>query len=397
LSEVKRLAILGSTGSIGCSTLDVVRRWPDRFRVEALVAGTRWQELVAQAREFRPSVVGLADERLGARLREILGPGVRIVAGEEAAQEIAAAEGVDLVVNALVGSRGLVPTLAALERGTAVAIANKEALVVGGELVMAAAGRSGTRLFPLDSELCAIHQCLLGNDDREVRRILLTASGGPFRDLPAAGFDSIRPSDALDHPTWRMGRKISVDSATLMNKGLEVLETHWYFGIPYERIEVVVHPQSLIHSMVEFVDYSVMAQISTPDMRLPIQYALTFPERLASALPPFDPVAAGQLTFEEPDEGRFPCLRLAREAGLAGGTAPAVLNAANEVAVEAFLEGAISFPEIPGIIEECLEAAEADEPATLANLRRVDGFTRERAKVSVLARAGATRATGRVT
>ncbi|MGQ0721892.1 MAG: 1-deoxy-D-xylulose-5-phosphate reductoisomerase [Candidatus Eiseniibacteriota bacterium] len=395
MSCTKTLAILGSTGSIGCSTLDVVRRWPERFRVEALVAGTRWQELVEQVREFRPRLVGVADERFGSRLREVLGGGVHIVAGREAAREIAGADGVDLVVNALVGSRGLAPTLAALERGTAVAIANKEALVVAGELVMAAAAETGARLFPLDSELSAIHQCLLGNDGREVRRILLTASGGPFRDLPARDFDSIRPEDALDHPTWRMGRKISVDSATLMNKGLEVLETHWYFGVPYERIEVVVHPQSLIHSMVEFVDHSVMAQISTPDMRLPIQYALTFPERLASGLPPFDPVAAGQLTFEEPDEQRFPCLRLAREAGLAGGTAPAVLNAANEVAVEAFLDGEILFPEIPGVIEECLETAEANDRATLENLGRVDGFTRERARSAVLARIGATRATGR--
>jgi 1-deoxy-D-xylulose-5-phosphate reductoisomerase len=301
---------------------------------------------------------------------------------------------VDLVVNGLVGIAGLVPTLAALERGTPVALANKEVLVVAGELVMEAARRAGGRLFPLDSELCAIHQCLLGNRDRQVRRVILTASGGPFRRLPAAEFDTIRPEDALNHPTWDMGRKITVDSATLMNKGLEIIETRWYFDVPYERIEVVVHPQSLIHSMVEFVDHSVMAQISVPDMRLPIQYALTFPERMASCLPPYDPVRAGSLTFEEPDLARFPCLRLAREAGEAGGTAPAVLNAANEIAVEAFLAGEIPFPGIAEVIAECLESGKTGLAATRENLTHVDGFTRELARRAVLVRAEKNRAPG---
>ncbi|NNE44546.1 MAG: 1-deoxy-D-xylulose-5-phosphate reductoisomerase [Gemmatimonadetes bacterium] len=402
----KSLTVLGSTGSIGRSTLDVVRLWPDRFRVDALVAGCRWEILLDQIREFRPAVVGLADEAAAAELRAALpsangssgasGPDPEILVGEHAARDACARDGIDLVVNGLVGSMGLASTLEALDRGTAVAIANKEVLVVAGELVMGAAQRTGADLFPLDSELCAIHQCLSGCTSAEIRRVLLTASGGPFRNLPAHRFAAIRPEDALNHPTWDMGPKITVDSATLMNKGLEVLETRWYFDIPYDRIEVVVHPQSLIHSMVETVDHSVMAQISEPDMRLPIQYALTYPERVRSGLPPFDPVAAGELTFEEPDLERFPCLRLAREAGEAGGTAPAVLNAANEIAVEAFLEGGILFTQIPEVVEECLQTGETDQPATLENLERVDGFTRDEARRAVGARSGATRATGQL-
>lgn len=393
----KRIAILGSTGSIGRSTLDVVRRYPDRFRVVALAAGARWELLRDQARELRPRVVAVADLKAARSLRADLDPAVELVTGPDAARIVAEMDGVDLVVSGLVGIAGLDSTLAALERGTAVALANKEVLVVAGELVMDAARRAGGRLFPLDSELCAIHQCLLGNRERQVRRVILTASGGPFRRLPAADFDAIRPEDALNHPTWDMGRKITVDSATLMNKGLEIIETRWYFDLPYERIEVVVHPQSLIHSMVEFVDHSVMAQISEPDMRLPIQYALTFPERMASCLPPFDPVRSGRLTFEEPDLERFPCLRLAREAGEAGGTAPAVLNAANEVAVEAFLAGDIPFPGIPEVIEECLEAGETGLAATRENLVRVDGFTRGLARRAVQVRAEKNRAPGHAT
>jgi 1-deoxy-D-xylulose-5-phosphate reductoisomerase len=322
---------------------------------------------------------------------------VELVVGSDAARTVADLDGLDLVVNGLVGIAGLTPTLAALERGTAVALANKEVLVVAGELVMDASRRAGGRLFPLDSELCAIHQCLLGNRERQVRRVILTASGGPFRTLPAVEFAEIRPEQALNHPTWDMGPKITVDSATLMNKGLEIIETRWYFDIPYERIDVVVHPQSLIHSMVEFVDHSVMAQISEPDMRLPIQYALTFPERMASCLRPFDPVRSGELTFEDPDPVRFPCLRLAREAGEAGGTAPAVLNAANEIAVEAFLAGEIPFTGIPAVIDECLEAGETGLPATRENLERIDGFTRELARRAVRARAEKNRAPGHAT
>lgn len=379
----KRIAILGSTGSIGTSTLDVVRKWPDRFSVEVLVAGCRWEELRAQIREFRPRVVALADDAAADELaRELRGTpnAPELLRGEHAATEAAAAADVDLVISAIVGSRGLGPTLAALRRGTPVAIANKEPLVVAGELVKAAARASGAELLPLDSELSAIHQCLRGNSERTVRRVLLTASGGPFRTKPASEFVNVTPADALGHPTWDMGPKVTVDSATLMNKGLEVMETHHYFDLPYDRIEVVVHPQSLIHSMVEYVDHSVIAQISEPDMCLPIQYAMTWPERLPSPVPPVDFARVGSLDFEEPDLERFPCLRLAQEAGRAGGTAPAVLNAANEVAVEAFLAEEIAFVDIPAVIEECLQTCETGNDPTLENFHAADGFSRREAR-----------------
>ena len=386
----KRLALLGATGSIGRSTLKIARHWPDRFRVEALAVGSRWEELRELILEFHPRVVSVADADAARRLREALGAAgspsrngtapPEVLEGDAGAREIARLDGIDLVVNGMVGSLGLVPTLDALECGTSVALANKEPLVVAGELVLAAARRGGAEILPLDSELSAIHQCLRGNAGRAVRRVLLTASGGPFRTRPAAEFASITAAEALSHPTWAMGPKITVDSATLMNKGLEVIETHHYFDLPYERIEVVVHPQSLIHSLVEFVDHSVMAQISEPDMCLPIQYALTLPERLPSPVPALDLVRAGSFTFEAPDEGRFPCLRLAREAGRAGGTAPAVLNAANEVAVEAFLAGTIGFPDIPRIIEECLARCATHPEPTLENFRAADGFTRQEAR-----------------
>jgi 1-deoxy-D-xylulose-5-phosphate reductoisomerase len=379
VSGGKGIAILGSTGSIGRSTLDVVRHLPDRFRVDALAAGTSWESVLEQVREFRPAIVALGDPDAADSLRRALGSdSPEILAGTEAVAEVARRPGIDLVINALVGSRGLLPTLAALEAGTSVALANKETLVVAGGLVMEAARRGSAELLPLDSELSAIHQCLRGNAATAVERVILTASGGPFRNRCAAEFAEITPEEALSHPTWSMGPKITIDSATLMNKGLEIIETRWYFDVPYDRIDVVVHPQSLIHSLVEFVDHSVMAQVSEPDMRLPIQYVLTHPERRPSRVPALDLVRKGPLEFEEPDESRFPCLRLAREAGEAGGLAPAVLNAANEIAVEAFLGHEIGFCEIPEVIEECLGRCSTAEP-TLENLREADVFTREEA------------------
>jgi 1-deoxy-D-xylulose-5-phosphate reductoisomerase len=381
----KRVTILGSTGSIGRSTLDVVRMRPERFRVDALVAGSKWEMLLAQVREFRPRVVAMADTQAARKLREALAAAngsnaPEVIDGADAAREIAAQGGIDLLVNALVGSRGLLPTLEALENGTPVAIANKETLVVAGELVLAAARRGGAELLPLDSELCAIHQCLRSGPMAAVRRILLTASGGPFREWPAERFADVTAEDALRHPTWDMGPKITVDCATMMNKGLEVIETHFYFGVPYARIDVLVHPQSVVHSMVEFVDSSILAQLSEPDMRLPIQYAMTWPERLESPAPRLDLAAGPPLQFEDPDPVRFPCLRLAREAGTAGGAAPAVLNAANEIAVEAFLDGRIPFPAIPAIIEECLGAWDGPSEPGLENFRHADGFTRAAAE-----------------
>jgi 1-deoxy-D-xylulose-5-phosphate reductoisomerase len=390
----KRIAILGSTGSIGRSTLDVIRHLPGRFRVEALAAGSNWEAILEQAREFRPRVVALDDVAAADRLRRQLGPGTEVLAGPEAACEIVRRPEIELVVSALVGSCGLLPTLAALEAGATVALANKEPLVVAGEILMEAASAGSAELLPLDSELSAIHQCLRGNPAAGVGRVILTASGGPFRSLPAADFDAITPADALSHPTWNMGPKVTVDSATLMNKGLEIIETRWYFDLPYDRIEVVVHPQSLVHSLVEFVDHSIMAQVSEPDMRLPIQYALTYPERRPSRVAPLDLVRSGPLTFEEPDLGRFPCLRLAREAGEAGGLAPAVLNAANEVAVDAFLRHEIAFSEIPAVIEECLALCPTTLPATLENLRETEGFIRDEAARLVRTRARGARIQG---
>lgn len=378
----KRIAILGSTGSIGRSTLDVVRHWPNRFLVVALAAAHSVDALREQAREFGPEVVGLLDPHAASKFRESW-PGGKpplVLEGEDAAREIASRNDLDLLVNGLVGSLGLDPTLDALTRGTSVAIANKEPIVVAGELVMEAASASGASLLPLDSELSAIHQCLRGNAANPPRRIILTASGGPFRARTRESFESITPEDALAHPTWNMGPKVTVDSATLMNKGLEILETRWVFGIPFEQIEVVIHPQSLVHSFVEFEDRSVMAQISEPDMRLPIQYAMTYPERLETPVKPLDLSRTGQLTFEAPDLAKFPCLRLAREAGVAGGLAPCVLNAANEVAVKAFLDRRIRFTEIPRIIEECLEKCVATADVSRDALREADCAAREEAQ-----------------
>lgn len=380
----KRITVLGSTGSIGRSTLDVVRHWPTRFDVVALAAGRSCDLLLEQALEFAPEVVALHDSEAAARFRaswpSARARAPRVLAGPDAVLEIARLGGVDLLVNGLVGRLGLEPTLEALARGTSVAIANKEPLVVAGELVMEAALASGAELLPLDSELSAIHQCLRGNSSKSVERVILTASGGPFRARAAGTFDEITPEDALKHPTWDMGPKVTVDSATLMNKGLEILETHRVFGIPFERIEVVVHPQSLIHSFVEFADRSLLAQISEPDMRLPIQYALTYPERLPSPVRPVDFLRARSLTFETPDLGRFPCLRLAREAGVAGGSAPCVLNAANEIAVDAFLSRRIRFTDIARIIERALEICSRSMEATLAAVRETDEEARVEAK-----------------
>ncbi len=398
---VKRIAILGATGSIGRSTLDVVRHWPEHFRVEALAAGNNLDVLVDQVREFRPRVVSFADpseaDRFASRVSAFGGELPEILTGDAGLIRIAGLDGVDLMVNGLVGSLGLRPTLEALGAGTSVAIANKEPLVVAGDLIRAAALARGAELLPLDSELSAIHQCLRGNPEKAIKRVILTASGGPFREMPASEFPGITPERALAHPTWDMGPKITVDSATLMNKGLEILETHQYFGVPHDRIDVVVHPQSLIHSMVEFVDHSVMAQISEPDMCLPIQYAMTWPERLPSPVARLDLVSAGSLTFEEPDTGRFPCLRLAREAGEAGGTAPAVLNAANEVAVEAFLAGNLSFDAIPAVIEECLGRCAGHPESSLENFEHADGLTRVEARRLVEVHNPGTTAPGRLT
>ncbi len=352
---MKLLSILGSTGSIGASTLRVVEAHPDRFRVVALGAGRNVDALAEQVRRHRPERVAVADGAAASRLRERVGPAPEILHGVDGLVALASARPCDLVVNGLVGALGVRPTFAAVDAGIPVALANKEALVVAGAPITARARETGAAVLPVDSEHNALHQCLRGERPEEVRRLWLTASGGPFRTLPRERLADVRPAEALRHPTWTMGRKITIDSATLMNKGLEVIEARWLFDVGPDRIRVVVHPQSVVHSMVELVDGSFKAQLGVTDMRHPIQYALTWPERVASPLPPFDPMAVGRLDFESPDVVRFPCLELGYRAISAGGAAPAVLNAANEVAVAAFLDGAARFTDIPRVVEHALE------------------------------------------
>jgi 1-deoxy-D-xylulose-5-phosphate reductoisomerase len=376
------IAVLGSTGSIGRSTLEVIAAFPDRFRVAALTAHRNIDLLSEQVACFKPDTVVVSDDcpadvldRHMHRLGRANGR-TAVLSGEAGLVEAATHPAVDMVVSALVGFAGLTPTLRAIEAGKDIALANKETLVVGGDLIMRAAREHGVRILPVDSEHSAILQCLQGEDASRVSRLLLTASGGPFRDLPFELFSAVTPEQALAHPTWRMGNKVTIDSATMMNKGLEVIEAFWLFGIPAERIAVVVHPQSIIHSMVEFVDGSIKAQLGVPDMKIPIQYALTYPDRGPSVSRRLDLGALGTMTFFPPDMERFRCLGLAFRALRSGGTAPAVLNAANEVAVELFLEGRISFPDIPGIIEEALDRHAPSQGATLEELIRIDRLTR---------------------
>ncbi|MDE3172256.1 MAG: 1-deoxy-D-xylulose-5-phosphate reductoisomerase [Gemmatimonadota bacterium] len=345
----RRVAILGSTGSIGTTALRVLARQGDRFRVSALTAYSNAPLLREQAGAFQPAFVGIVHDGAEADARWCRGP--------ECLARAAVRDDVDIVLNSVVGSVGLDATLAALERGKRVALANKESLVMGGHLVAAAAKRGGGEVVPVDSEHSAVLQCIAGRPGVEVRRIILTASGGPFREWPPERLAAATVHDALRHPTWSMGRKITVDSATLANKALEVIEAHYLFGLPYDRIDVVVHPQSIVHSFVEFVDGSVLAQLGVPNMELPVLYALTHPARAVDAgVPPFDPVRASPLTFEPARVDAFPALRLGVEAGRAGGAAPAVFNAANEQAVAIFLEGRLRFPDIPAAIASALEA-----------------------------------------
>jgi len=369
---VKRLAILGSTGSIGTSTLKVVDAFAGRFEVVALAAGRNLDLLEQQVRRYRPRCVAVADAELAAELERRIAGSARVVHGEDGLVEVATHDGVDLVVSGLVGAVGLRSTYAALDVGRDVALANKETLVVAGEQMTARAAATGACLLPVDSEHNALHQCLRGERIEEVRRLWLTASGGPFRGRSQEELASVTVAEALRHPTWKMGRKITVDSATLMNKGLEVIEARWLFGIGPDRIRVVVHPTSVVHSMVELVDGSFKAQLGITDMRHPIQYSLTWPERWNTELPPFDPVTCGPLEFDEPDVERFPCLGLAFRALEAGGAAPAVLNAANEIAVAAFLDGQVGFLEIPAAIERVLDAHAGESATTVDELLEVD-------------------------
>ncbi len=349
MAPMKRLCILGSTGSIGTQTLDVVRKHPDQFRVVALAAGTNLETLAEQVDEFRP-VLALLEE---GNFRPPVG--TRFTTGPEGLLEAVCLPEVDMVVNALVGSRGLAPTLAALDAGKTVALANKESLVAGGELVMSRILDEPTRLLPIDSEHSALWQCLRGSATTEVRRLILTASGGPFRGRSRAEMEHATVAEALAHPTWRMGRKITVDSATLMNKGLEAIEAHHLFRLPIERIDIVVHPQSIVHGIAEFIDGSCLAQASRPDMRLPLQVALAWPDRLPEGVEPINWATLGTLGFEPLDAGAFPAPGLAVEAVRRGGAAPAALNAANEEAVAAFLDERLTFGGIVQVVERVLE------------------------------------------
>jgi 1-deoxy-D-xylulose-5-phosphate reductoisomerase len=378
---LKRIALLGSTGSIGTQTLDVIARFPEKLGVIALAAGRSVELLIQQCKQFRPELVSVARDEDVAVVREALGDQApRIVSGAAGLDEVATHDA-DLVIGALVGSAGLEPVVAALRRGTDVARANKEVLVTGGPLVLEVARRSGAKLLPLDSEHVAIAQCLAGQRGGSVRKIWLTASGGPFRCASAEGLANATPAQALAHPNWEMGAKITIDSATLMNKGFEVIEARWLFDLEPARIGVLVHPESIIHSLVEYDDGSWLAQLGVPDMRIPISYTLGMPERLPIAdVAMLDLVAQGALHFEAPDLGRFPALRLAFEALEAGGTAPAALNGANEVAVAAFLAGELGFTGIAAAAEEVLTSLPVRPGRSLEEIRDVDEQARRLAR-----------------
>ena len=381
---MKRIAILGSTGSIGRSALSVVDAHPDRLQVVALAAGRNATLLAEQVGRHRPAMVGVASDAARDELVRHLDGGFRpaIVTGPESLVAVATHPDIDLVLCASSGSAGLEAVLAAIEAGKTVALANKEILVMAGAVMVEAARRRGVTILPVDSEHNAIHQCLHGRARDELRRLILTASGGPFRAMSETELESVTPEAALRHPTWQMGPKVTIDSATLMNKGLEVIEAHWLFGVGARQIDVVIHPQSTVHSLVELRDGSVIAQLGVADMRLPIQYAFSYPERWAGPLPALDLARLGALEFCVPDLQRFPCLRLAYEALEAGGAAPVVLNAANEVAVEAFLAGRLPFVGIPRLVERMLAEArnERATPATLAEIREVDHRAKEQAR-----------------
>ncbi len=373
----KGIAVLGATGSVGRNALAVIDSLRERFHVVGLTANTNSSLLAELVERYRPRYAALADKARAEELRSACPAETRVMSGIEGVLEVASAPEADIVLSAIVGAAGLKPVLAAVERGKTVALANKEPLVMAGGIITALAKEHGATLLPVDSEHNAIFQCLCGNRDQEVSKIVLTASGGPFYNESPESLEFVTPEQALDHPTWDMGKKISVDSATLMNKGLEVIEAHWLFGVDVERIEVVIHPSSVVHSMVEFVDGSIIAQLGRSDMRLPIQYALTYPERTKSAVERLSITEVSPLEFFKPAIERFPCLGLAYEAARAGGTMPAVLNAANEVAVEEFLERRLGFCDIPKVIERVMSEHSPTREPTLEQVLDADAWARE--------------------
>ena len=378
---MKRVILLGSSGSIGESTCKVARALPDKMKIVGLGVAKSTERLLEQAKEFGVKALAVSDPQAAEKVKSKLPAGSKFFPGAEGLARMVEETDADMVLVAIVGTAGLAPALAALRSGKDLAVASKEILVLAGSAVMAEAKKRKRQVLPVDSEHNAIFQCLQGANEKEVRKVILTASGGPFRQSRAAELEKVTVAQALKHPTWSMGKKITIDSATMFNKGLEMIEAHWLFGLPMKQVEVVVHPQSIVHSMVEFIDGSVLAQLSVTDMCFPIQYAVTFPERMPSGLPPLDLAKLGSLTFEAPDEKRFPALRLAREAGEAGGTLPGVFNAANEVAVEAFLAEQISFPRIWGMVEEVMQKHSTLSSPDLEAIIEADRWARSEAKV----------------
>lgn len=374
----KRVAILGSTGSIGTQALDILSLYPERYEIKALGAYQNIDLMAKQVEKYSPDLVVLIDEEKADELRSRVDSKIKVDSGTEALIELAASDNIDIVLIAIVGIAGLKPTIAALNAGKTVALANKEVLVAGGEIVTKLADKTGAKIIPVDSEHSAIFQCLqVCRNIDEVNKIYLTASGGPFRGYKRDDLKRVTPEDALKHPNWNMGKKVTIDSATLMNKGLEVIEAKWLFNLSVDQIDVVIHPQSIIHSMVEFVDGAILAQMGTPDMRIPILYAFTYPERYASNVKRLNLLEMGSLTFEEPDVENFPCLSLAYKAIRIGGTMPAVLNAANEIAVDMFLKEQISFLEIPLVIEKAMKSHQVIENPDIDDILRADSETRE--------------------
>lgn len=378
---MKRVILLGSSGSIGESTCKVARALPDKMKIVGLGVAKSTERLLEQAKEFGVKALAVSDPQAAEKVKSKLPAGAKFFPGAEGLARMVEETDADMVLVAIVGTAGLAPALAALRSGKDLAVASKEILVLAGSAVMAEAKKRKRQVLPVDSEHNAIFQCLQGANEKEVRKVILTASGGPFRQSRAAELEKVTVAQALKHPTWSMGKKITIDSATMFNKGLEMIEAHWLFGLPMRQVEVVVHPQSIVHSMVEFIDGSVLAQLSVTDMCFPIQYAVTFPERMPSGLPPLDLAKLGSLTFEAPDEKRFPALRLAREAGEAGGTLPGVFNAANEVAVEAFLAEQIPFPRIWGMVEEVMQKHTTLSSPDLDAIIEADRWARSEAKV----------------
>jgi 1-deoxy-D-xylulose-5-phosphate reductoisomerase len=374
---LEKVAILGSTGSIGTSTLAVIKEHPEQFEVVALAAGNNAKLMIQQVKEFQPRLVSMATREAAEAVKREVGDEVRVLWGDEGLKEVASSPDSTYLVSALVGSKGLVPTLEAIRAGKKIGLANKETLVTAGHIVTAEAKKHQVPLLPIDSEHSALFQCLHGERMDDVERVIITASGGAFRDWSREELVNATVEQALNHPNWAMGNKITIDSATMMNKGFEVIEAHWLFDFPYEKIDVVLHPQSVIHSMVEFNDGAVMAQLGTPDMRVPIQYALTYPKRMQLTTKRLDFVQLSRLDFKAMDFKRYPCLKMAYDAGKAGGTVPAVLNAANEVAVQTFLQGKCTFLAIEEIIERTLDAHQAVSNPSLEEIEEADRWARQ--------------------